>query len=397
MEANRDCLTDGEIRALVDGAAPEDLRQTWSQHVAECDHCRVRMNAIIENAGAVTAMFTAIAPPVDSVDENVALRNLRRRQAVQDPVIPLVKGTLIMRRLGGVGRRGAVAGVLLLAVMVAAVVAVPFSSLADQALTLFRVQQFSAITIPMNMLPQSVQAAGSTATATTTDSGAYSFITSQLSGLGTLNSTLSKSSLKTASSIADAKAHLNGTMQVPGKLSSFAGVQPTVYLTDAGSVSYSLNVEKARGLLSLANIDAAPLPDPSTTPTVTISLDVPAGAALDYQANGKHLIVAQMESPTLSIPNSIDMSTLRDELLATGYLPPDMVTQLRSITDWEHTLVVPVPSGATTQNVTVQGAAGLLVKSDQGSVVLWQKSGVLHVVASNDSTVNVMSVASSLQ
>ncbi len=168
-----------------------------------------------------------------------------------------------------------------------------------------------------------------------------------------------------------------------------------MYLTNAGSISYALNVQKARDLFSLGKIDPAPLPDPSTTPTVTLSLDIPAGAALDYQSNGKHLIVAQMESPTLTIPSSVDISLLRDELLATGFLPPETVAQLRAVTDWQHTLIVPVPSGATTSNVTVQNSAGLLIKSDQGSVVMWQKDGVLHIVGS-DSNVDVMSIASSL-
>ena len=185
-------------------------------------------------------------------------------------------------------------------------------------------------------------------------------------------------------------------MQVPTNLSNFSGVDPTVYLSNAGSISYDLNVQKARDLLSLAKVDPAPLPDPNTTSSVTLSLDIPAGAVLDYQANGKHLVVAQMESPTLTIPSTVDISMLRDELLATGFLPPETVAQLRAVTDWQHTLIVPVPSGATTSNVTVQNSAGLLIKSDKGSVVMWQKDGILHVVGS-DSSVDVMSVASSLK
>ncbi len=395
MEAQSRCLTDGEIRALIDDGAPEPLHTSWSAHISSCDHCRSRFNLIAENAGAVAAMLNAIAPTVDAVDENAALRTIRARREGREPVTSPVKGDWLMSRFGGVGRRGAIAGVAVLALMVAVIAAVPLSSLAENMLTRFRVQQFSAITIPMDMFQQNALASGSQ-TSGSDQSGTEAFITAQLQGLGKLDSNLSKSSLKTASSVADAQTHLNGDMLVPSKLGSFDGVQPTVYLTDQGNVSYTLNVQKARDLLSLGNIDPAPLPDPSTTPTVTVSLDVPPGAALDYQSNGKHLIVAQMESPTLTIPSSVDMSMLRDEMLATGFLPPETVSQLRSISDWEHTLIVPVPSGATTSNVTVQGNAGLLIKSDKGSVVMWQNDGVLHIVGS-DGNVDVMSVASSLK
>lgn len=389
MEAHPGCLTDGELRALIDTVVPEDWRAQWADHIASCEHCRDRLDRISDNVGAVTAMLNSITPPIDVVDENEALKKVRARQEVREPVIPMLKGERLMTRLAGVGRRGAIAGVAMVALMVAVIAAVPFSSLADTMLTRFRVQHFSAITIPLDMIQQGAQASGSM------DSGMGIIVKSQLADLGTLNSTIDKSSLTKASSIADAQAHLNGTMQVPTNVSTFAGVQPTVYLSNAGSISYDLNVQKARDLLSLGNIDPAPLPDPSTTPNVTISLDVPAGAALDYEANGKHLVVAQMESPTLSIPSSIDMSMLRDEVLATGFLPPDMVAQLRAVNDWEHTLIVPVPSGATTSNVTVQNSAGLLIKSDQGSVVMWEKDGVLHIVGS-DSDADVMSVAKSL-
>jgi hypothetical protein len=389
MDAHLGCLTDGEIRALIDDEMGAERRSDWAEHVSGCERCRMRLNLISENAGAVAAMLNSITPPIDATDEQIALRQVRARRVAREPVIPM-KGETLMSRIGGVGRRGAIAGVAILALMVIVVAAVPLSSLAENMLTRFRVQQFSAITIPMDLIQQDAQAAQSM------DSGTQAFIQSQLADLGQLNTTLDKNSLKKGSSIGDAQSHLNGTMQVPSKLSSFSGVNPTIYLSDAGTISYKLNVQKARDLLSLGNIDPAPLPDPSTTPTVTISLDVPAGAALDYESNGKHLIVAQMESPTLSIPSSVDISMLRDEMLATGFLPPDTVSQLRSVTDWEHTLIVPVPSGATTSNVTVQDSPGLLIKSDQGSVVMWQKDGILHVVGS-DSDVDVMSVASSMQ
>lgn len=389
MEAQVGCLTDGELRMLIDDAVPDDRRASWAAHVTGCDHCRARRDLISENAGAVAAMFVAITPHTSTVDENVALRQVHARRELREPVTPLLKGEWLMSRMAGVGRRGALAGVAVIALMVVVIAAVPLGSLAQNMLTRLRVQQFSAITIPMDMIRPPAKESGST------NSGMQSFVAAQLADLGKLNTTLSKSSLTKASSVADAQAHLNGSMLVPTNLSSFAGTQPSVYLTNAGSVTYELNVRKARDLLSLGKIDPAPLPDPSKTPTVTLSLDIPAGAALDYQANGKHLVVAQMESPTLSIPASVDISMLRDELLATGFLPPETVAQLRSVTDWEHTLIVPIPSGATTSNVTVQNSAGLLIKSDQGSVVMWQKEGILHIVGSN-SPVDVMSIASSL-
>ncbi len=389
METQPGCLSDGDLRALVDDAVPGSVRSEWTRHVDLCAECQQRMAIIAEDAGAVAAYLHSIRLPMDTIDENEALKRVHSRRVAREPASALLKGDSLMNRLSGVGRRGAIAGVAVVALMVAIIAAVPFSSLAEDMLTRFRVQQFSAITIPMDLFQHDAQASGSS------DGTMNAFVAAQLSELGKLNTTLNRNSLNKAASMTEAQAHLDNSLQVPANLASFDGVQPTVYLTDAGTVTYDLNVQKARDLFQLGGIDTAPLPDPATMPTAKISLDVPAGAALDYVSNGKHLVVAQMESPTLSIPSSIDMSMVRDELLALGVLPPDTVTQLRAINDWEHTLIIPVPSGATSSNVTVQGSPGLLITSDQGSAVLWQKNGVLHAVGS-DSNVDVMSIASSL-
>mgnify|MGYP001209365900 FL=1 len=109
---------------------------------------------------------------------------------------------------------------------------------------------------------------------------------------------------------------------------------------------------------------------------------MPAAAALVYEADGKYLVAGQFVSPgpSLNIPSSVDVNLLREEVLALPGLPADIVAQLRNVKDWEKTLIVPVPSGATSRQVTVDGAAGLLVESDQGAVVLWQKDGALYAV-----------------
>jgi hypothetical protein len=398
VEAHPECLTNGELRAFVDEAVTRECWSIWAMHIDHCPNCRERLALIVDNADAVATMLYAIAPAPARIDEDRALREAHARRWTRESKVSWAKGDTLMSRFGRVGRRGAIAGVAVIALMIAVIAAAPIGSLADNMLNGFRVQQFSAITFPLNLVDSSAASSlpgSSTSGSSSLSSDMGSFVQSELMGLGQPSTTLSKSSLKTANSVTDAQTHLNGDMELPSSLSTFSGVTPTVYLTDAGTVSYKLNVQKARDLFALGKLDPAPLPDPSAYPTVNFSLNVPAGAALDYELNGKHLVVAQMESPTLNIPSSVDISLLRDELLSSGYLPPDTVTQLRAVTDWQHTLIIPVPDGATTSNETVQGSPALLIKSNQGSVVLWQKDGILHMVGT-DSDASVMSVATSL-
>ena len=193
MKAQPGCLTDGEIRILIDDTASAEAQASWAGHVAGCADCRARLEVIAENAGAVALMLNTIAPQVEALDENIVLRKVRERRDASESMSPFMKGEWLMRRLGGVGRRGAIAGVAAIALMVAVIAAVPFSSLAD-VLTGFRVQQFSAITIPMDLIQQGAQASGTQASGTM-DSGTQAFVAAQLAELGKLNTTLSKSSL----------------------------------------------------------------------------------------------------------------------------------------------------------------------------------------------------------
>jgi hypothetical protein len=384
------CLTDGELRALIDRTAFQHAdAETLPEHLEQCGHCRTRLAAMEHDITVVAGLVATITPQSDPVDTNAAYRRWRARRAERQIASFDARGVTLMGRLTGVQRRTAVAGLIATILMVVAVAAAPLGTMADDFLNRFRVQQFSAITIPMDLI-QSAQAQSSSMSPEM-----QAQITAALSGLGNFSTTLNQGSFKQGATVADANAHLGGNLSLPSKLGSFDGAQPTVYLGDQGTAQYTLNVDRARTMLQAVGINTAALPDPAQTPTVTFTLTVYPSAAAVYDANGKHLIVAQSESPELAVPSSVDMDLLRDEILRTFQgLSPDIVGQLRNVRDWKHTVIVPVPSDAQTSNVTVQGTTGLSIKASQGSAVLWQKDGILHVVAS-DADVDVVAIANS--
>lgn len=289
-------------------------------------------------------------------------------------------------------QRVGLAGALLAAIMALALVATPVTTLADSFLNQFRIQHFTAITIPMDL----VQGLGAQAQAMTPADKAA--MAGELQNLGSFSTTFNMQSAAKAGSLAEARQQFSG-LDVPSSLSSFQGdtANPSaIYLGKAGSASYALNVAEADKLLQSLNIGTQGLPNPQTNPTVTFKLDVNPSAVMLWQQNGKHLVVGQTESPVLNVPDSVDMDQLRDDLMQFPLIPADIKAQLNGVTDWKNTLIVPVPQGATHSDVTIGNAQGLLVQSDQLSFVLWQDHGVLHVVAT-DSGANVVDIAKSLK
>lgn len=391
MDHSDACLSDSALRALIDGEASGSDRPAWEAHLAGCPECRARFARIREDAGIAATLVERLAPDRHAPDPALAYR--RWRLHTRDSRMSQMKGASWMDRILGIRRRTAAVGAALVAIMALVIAFAPVATLADNVLNSFRVHEFAAITIPMDMVQQL------STMQQNVDPQTKQQMANEFNALGNFSTTLSRDSMRPATSIDQAKTHLGGSLLVPSTLpQAFAGTQPTIYLGDAGTAQYTLNVGKAEDILSRLSLTVQGLPDAQTTPDVTFTLDVPASAVLDYQAGGKRLVVGQMQSPTLNIPSTVDINALRDSILQIPGLPADLVAQIRAVKDWQRTLIIPVPAGATTSQKTINGAPALQIVSKDGAVVLWQKDGVLYAVGGQGLTGNdVMSVASSMK
>jgi hypothetical protein len=384
MTPDRHCLSDGELRALLDDVRPSD------PHLARCPDCRTRLERLRADAGVSAAILATAAP--SEVDVNRAyLRWQRRLQSRNLAAVPAVKGDL----MHGFTRaqRGAVAGAVLALVMTLSVAFTPVTTLADTFLNQFRIQHFAAITIPMDLVQNMSQAAQAQAM----DPGNVAALQNELKQLGSFSTTVDQNSATKVDSISNAAQQFSG-LDVPSDLSTFSNAgQPTnIYLGKSGSATYQMNVAEVQKLMSSLGLSTQGLPDAQTNPTVTFKLDINPAAVMEWEQNGKHLVVGQTRSPVLNVPSSVNMDELRNDLLDFPLIPADIKAQLRAVNDWSSTLIVPIPQGASQQQVTIHNAQGLLVKNDQMSFVLWQDNGVLHVVGT-DGDANVMTVANSLK
>lgn len=394
MNTRDQCLSDGDLRALLDAPEVERRAGAHASHLASCPACRerlARLQADAEAAGALLARLgsvESIPDPALAYQRLAVARNRRPRASTE--------GVPFMHRLFGAPRRAALASVAIVALMVAVIAIAPVGTLAQDILNSFRVRQFAAITIPMDLMQQVAPELEAQAKQLTPEEKQQ--IAAGLKGMDNFSTTLNADSVRPAGSIDEARAHLGGTMLVPSELpQAFAGSQPQIYIGDAGHAEYTLDVATAQQILNTISLKPGGLPDPAQTPEVTISLELSPSAVLAYEANGQHLIVGQTASPVLNIPSSVDVEALREAVLSIPGLPPELVAQIRAVQDWQHTLIIPVPAGAKTSQEKVDGAPALLIEAEEGAAVLWQKDGILYGVAGEGlSGSDVMRVAGSL-
>jgi hypothetical protein len=374
---------------MIDGQEGDRV----ATHVGHCERCMRRLAVMRGTAASVAAAMNLLGHDDPEIDARAAHMRFRIAQAQQDSGDYANTGGFQMSQV--FGRRGTRATIAVVAA-VALLMTITFSpmrTVANDFLDQFRVQKFAAVTIPMD-LAAPLQS-GILNNATSVDPNQMH---DSLSGLGTFETTFQfdKDHLPTAESVDQAAADFSG-LRVPSALPDGFSSDAQAYVTQPGTASYTMNVAKVQDLIHRLNLPIYAF-DNIQSDTLAFGVDVPTAAILRYQdANGKNLLVGQMESPTLTIDKNFDMNALRDEILQFPGLPSDLVGQLRSIKDWEHTLIIPIPEGATSENVTVDGQPGLLIKSDQGNAVLWQKDGKLYAVAGQTSADSVLAAAKSLE
>lgn len=384
------CPTDGQLRAAADAVHGDG---PVSEHLSGCSRCHARFEAIVANAQLADNALMVLETSRSTPDTALALSSLRARMYEKKHESTMQSGG---QGMSGTWRRSPVRAATALVAVLAVVMAVSFSPMrtfADDLLNQFRVQKFAAITIPMDMIaPMQMMFEASMSEAD------VEAMKAELTALGTFDSTFGfdHETMPEPLTVEEAQAAY-GSFAIPGKLPDGFAATPDAYVTEAGTASYTMDVARANEIVSAIGLPIFSLPDPAVYPTVTFTLNAPAAVALAYtNTDGEMLLAGQMASPSLSIPDGVDMNALREDILRFPGLPTDFVAELRAIDDWENTLIIPIPEGATSRDVTVNGEPGLLIESDEGSVVLWEDGGILYGVGGQVSGSEALSVANSM-
>jgi len=97
------------------------------------------------------------------------------------------------------------------------------------------------------------------------------------------------------------------------------------------------------------------------------------------------VIFAQIPSPTVTAPPSVDVPQLAQIALEFTGMTSDQAKAFTDTVDWTSTLVVPIPKNAATyEQVTVDGVTGTLIQRPADDapqfVLLWIKDGIIYTI-----------------
>lgn len=375
-------LSDGELRAALDG----ELGLDELTHLEACRQCQSRKNVLEAQIRPTAERLRFLSPSTRDTGLSTASawKKFNHETLAQ-------KETSMFRKLfaSPLIKYGASA-----ALVIALILAFPSTrALAGELLNLFRVQRVTVVPVDFTGLEQLDDETGPD-------------ISQLFAESVTIND--EPGDAVTAATVEEASQLAGFNVRVPQNLT------PTrISVMDGASFSITIDRDKAQALLDEAGRGDLVLPkevdgaDVSVTIPSSVSIafgtcpepsnDTEAAREMERETETRAtreelyadcMILAQIPSPEVSAPASLDIAKLAQIGFEFTGMSPEEAAEFTSTVDWTSTLVVPVPRDATSsQQVSVDGVTGALLERtiDDGDdaprfALFWVKDGIIYTI-----------------
>lgn len=372
-----DHLAEGTLLAMLDGDPAADHRRIET-HLEQCPVCRARHERLQTERDRVQRALAALEPArLETVRSGRALArlNVAITQYEEKPMLNKIGSNQTARRW--------LAAAAAVVVVVGLLALPPVRAAARDFLSLFRVEQFVAVDVDMDQVEALAEALES-------------------SGFGEDGVLVNMPEPVAAASVAEAAAVAGFTPRQPASY----GAPSEIRVSGPSTSTFIPDVEMLRGVFTAMELDPALLPD--NIDGQPFDVTVPGSVMMYYEGDPDYprddLMVTQTLAPSVEVPDGVDVDALGMAMLQLLGMSEQEAARLSQQIDWTTTLVLPIPSEiATVGEVQVDGTTGLLFDETSSEeiggagMVIWQKNGVVTVVAGADSTSSLLAAANALQ
>lgn len=398
------CLTDGLLRARLDGELGPVELEAASRHLASCEGCRKRAETLARQSSEVKSLFDSLSPlPGENLpNAHATFAQFLAERGADSSGEPRRWWTFFTPRWGPAW--GALAAAILVAVIFSIA---PVRSRAQRILAMLRVQKVAVVSIDSQVLEAENQG-GKTA----------QLMSKLLSDQVTVTRKAGKPI--PAPSAAAATQMTGFDVRLPRVRSD------APKLMVEGEQAFQMTLDRSR-LQSI--LDEAGRQDLRLPPTVNgamIAVQVPSSVFAAYgncppprtghrsvppPENSKSAAApsnceffVQAPSPAVSVPPNLNISQLAEIALQFAGMSQQQAQDFCKTVDWTSTLVVPVPSRAASyQTVPVDGVDGTLIqtwashRSLMGNYsLLWVKNGIIYSLSGAKDPEEAMAFGDSL-
>jgi hypothetical protein len=379
------CYNTGSLQSYLDGEVTVSEKAEIEEHLSNCRLCSENYEKIRENQAFASGMLAGYMNLLGrrEVDTIAAWNRFKGEYVhIQESKLKSTYGGKGVLKMLSRYRAAATAAVLVLAI------AVSFSfgavrTAASELLTIFRVEKIETVNItPADMASMEKAMREGTGQVNIENLGKFDFNGNQK----TEKTTMEKASVA-----------VDFEIKLPDGLPGYS--EPELYMDSGGTLNFTLDTVNTNKLLQSFGSEKL-LPDELNGKTFTVKL--PAQVTAKYNGAGNsEIIIGQGRSPELEAPGS-DVLIIRDALLALPFLPENLRSQLASINDWQHTIIVPNVEGSS-QEVNVAGTQGVFIRPPEGSeagnisCLVWQKGGVVYGLNGSLTMEQALDIANSMK
>lgn len=363
------CYNTGSLQAYLDGEITGNEKNGMEEHLLNCKSCREQLELLRENQVFASGMLAGYMSSLGrgEIDTGAAWNRFKGEYKIRQEA----------KKYNGDNKKGVLTMLSryrVAATAAALVLALAFSfsfgavrTAASELLTIFRVEKVQTVSItPEDMASIEKAMREGTGAVDVDNFGKFEFDGNQ----ETIKTTMD-----------EAKGAVDFPVKLPAGITGYSG--PEIYLNAGGTMNLTLDTVNINKMIQSFGSDKL-LPDDLNGKTFTVN--IPAQVTAKYKGlENDTIIVGQSRSPELIAPGS-DVLAIRDALLALPILPDNLRSQLASIDDWQHTIIVPNVDGSS-QEVKVNGAEGVFISQPDGSdtedisCLVWQKDGVVYAVS----------------
>ncbi|AGB18021.1 DUF2275 domain-containing protein [Thermoanaerobacterium thermosaccharolyticum] len=370
------CFDEGTLQSYLDGEIDESLKEQIKKHLDTCEKCSSRLNEL-KNLNS----FLDKALKTSSIDLNEAWENLNKKINKEE------RGVFHMFKK----YKKYIAAAAAIAVIIASVALPPVQKAEAEILSLFRLNNFKAVTITPDDL-QDIKNKFYQAGNKEIDLKQYG----DIKVIGDDNP-YNEFSLD---NINELKTYVGYNFKMPQDVKH-------INVRKNQSIEFKLNIENINSLIKTLGGDKL-LPVSLNGKTFKINLN----NIVDLYSNDdkdkyKSYNLEIMKTPEIIVPDGINIDQVRDAVINMPFLPDDIKNQIASIKDWKNTLPMPVSNKDNVKDVTINGNKGIAIttvsspsndpKKYTYTELAWNENGITYIMNSNMSPDELIKIAESMR
>jgi hypothetical protein len=375
------CYDEGRLQAYLDGELPPLERAALVAHLVGCAACQDQLGR--QRALAARVRSLLLVPP-PAPDARAALARLRApdqplRSVATSQRFNLQRSKFMLSNSSWSGRSRSLLAALALIVAVVSLLALPpLRAAADQLLSIFRVQKLMFVPVSRERMDQLSQ------------------LDFDKNTLFVTKPTVAQAAPpRTVASADEAASAVGGAVGQPSAFPS-APLSSEFQVSSPNTMQFQVNVAAARQLLELMGVDDVTIPD--ALGAAPILVDVPAFAQSRYHGVNYDLTLHQGHSPSVTLPDGVDLSQLGKAALRLLGMPAAEAEIASRTINWNNTLLFPFPTDTDDiRQLTVGGENALLVsggqRGDQQRQMYWQHGDTFYMLQASGSLSEIDMIA----